>query len=107
MSYLQQLAAAANTMGAPPTPGPPNIGTPPPIPSTEPPPYDAAMDPAWKGLLDPNRHDLRSFLNELSPEHRQMLLQEFMKHRARPAATMAPIPGPQLPQGAPLPPPSL
>ena len=72
-------------IGGPPSPAPGagSISTPPPpMPSTEPPPYDVAQDPAWRGLLDSQNHAMRSFLNELSPEHRQMLLNEFMKHKA-------------------------
>lgn len=105
MAYLNALQSAAAPVGTPPATPAPNVGTPPAAqPHVEAPPYDAANDPAWKGLLDPNDHAFRNFLNELSPEHRQMLLQKAMTMKAQRAAP-SPIPGPQLPPNAPMPPP--
>jgi hypothetical protein len=103
MSYLHQLqSAASGGMGSPPTPGPRHIGAAPPGPQhTEPPPYDVAHDPAWKGILDPNNAPLRSFLNEISPEQRQMLLQEVMKMKAAPMLNQAQMMPTQPPVGPP------
>lgn len=102
----------APQIGSPsPAPGAGSIASPPPpIPSSEPPPYDALQDPAWRGFIDPQDHAFRSFVNELSPEHRQMLLQKFMAHKAHamlnapprmpPAPTAGPpMGGPSLPPG--------
>jgi hypothetical protein len=53
-------------------------------PHIEAPPYDAAIDPGWKGILDPHDHELRNFLNGISPEERQMLLVRLGKAGAPP-----------------------
>lgn len=78
MSYLaamQKLMSASKpALGTPAAKSPANVGVPPMQSHIEPPPYDAAVDPAWKGILDPNDHELRNFLSQLSPEERQMLL---------------------------------
>lgn len=82
-----------------------SIGVPPAKPHIEAAPYDAAQDPGWKGILDPNDHELRNFLNQIEPEQRQMLLQRVMQA----ASAMKPGNGPpgvppipqQMPMGAP------
>lgn len=91
MAYLAQLLSRANpAIGKPPAPNRPAIGAAPTVAPAqshiEPPPYDAAMDPGWKGILDPSDHELRNFLNGLSPEERQMLLVRLGKTGAPPAA---------------------
>ena len=104
MGYLGLGAGMGAGLGAPSAaPGAGSIGAPPPpVPSTEPPPYDVLQDPSWKGLVGPNEHAWRNFLNELSPEHRQMLLQKAMQLKAgnRPAGPppqAGPMPGPPMP----------
>jgi len=88
MSYLNQLAAAASPVGAPPAPSAPNIGTAPVAsqPHVEAPAYDAGLDPSWAGVLDPNDHALRNALSEMSPEVRQLLLMRLGKIQAPSAA---------------------
>ena len=86
-------------MGSPPPTPAPNVGAPPPVPQhSEPPPYDVLHDPGWKGIIDPSNKPMVQFLNELSPEHRQMLLQEVMKLKGQ-AQRPTPIP----PQAGPMP----
>jgi hypothetical protein len=99
MGYLQQMAQGASPMGAP--PAGPNVGTPPPLPSTDPPPYDVLQDPAWAGMVHPNEHAWRSFLNELSPEHRQMLLQKANQLKSGGRAAAPPMPAGPPPSAAP------
>lgn len=71
---------AGGGVGTPPVAGTKgNLGVPPAQPHIESAPYDAAIDPAWKGILDPNDHELRNFINQQSPEDRQMLLQRVAK----------------------------
>lgn len=81
MAFGQALAKLAGSggggVGAPPAPKVANIGAPPAQPHVQPPPYDAAVDPGWKGILDPNDHELRNLLNGLSPEERQVLLKRM------------------------------
>jgi hypothetical protein len=48
------------------------------------------QDPSWGGLVHPGDHAFRSFLNELSPEHRQMLLQRAMQLKSAPPAAAPP-----------------
>jgi hypothetical protein len=81
MGYLGMLArAASNGMGRPPA-NPRNVGTPPAAqPHIEAAPYDVAQDPGWAKILDPADHALRNFLNEISPEQRQMLQQRVMQY---------------------------
>lgn len=116
MAYLNRVASLLSPSIGTPSPAPSphgSISTPPSgvksvttrfaqvpeaKPHVQPAPYDAAHDPAWKPFLDPNDHELRNMLNQLSPEERQLLLRKFME---RPKV-MAPIPpeaGPQIPMG--------
>lgn len=94
MAYLQQLGRlASGLIGTPPSVTPPNIGAAPTVapaqPHIEPPPYDVAMDPAWKGILDPNDHELRNILNGMSPEERQVFLVRLGKAGGPPAVAAA------------------
>src|SRR5580700_318296 len=93
MAYLQRAAALGNpSLGTPtPPPGPGSLSTPPPVPSTEPPPYDVAADPSWMPFVQSGDHAWRSFLNEISPEHRQMLHQRLTHQRSLPPG-ITPIP---------------
>jgi hypothetical protein len=97
--YQRALAASATPLGSPPAAGR-AIGTPPAIPAAqphiEPAPYDVAQDPAWKGIVDPNDHELRNFLNAASPEERQMLLNRLGKGQA----AAPPVTAAQPPQGS-------
>ena len=106
MAYLQHMTASINpqaqALGKPPIQVRANIGTAPPVaaaqPHVEPPPYDAAMDPAWRGILDPNDHELRNALNAMTPETRQMLLVRLGRAvppavAAEPHGLPAPTPG--------------
>jgi hypothetical protein len=76
------------------------IGAPPSVPELQPhigaPPYDVAKDPAWQGIVAPDDHPLRNFLNGLSPEERQMLLERLAKGKAggmgQPPGGAAPMP---------------
>jgi hypothetical protein len=90
------------------------LGVPPAQPHIEPAPYDAATDPGWQGLLDPNDHEFRNFLNQISPEERQMLLKRAQTLGAKgggaqpapampPAAMPPPGPGSTPPPGGPSP----
>lgn len=111
MSYLASMLAnvGGQKLGTPPSRQAPNVGVPPAQPHIEPAPYDVAMDAAWKGVVDPNDHELRNFLNGLSPEERQMLitrLGRLIAPRNIPptpnipagaAATPAPLPTGQVP----------
>ena len=97
LSAMQKLAAPS--VGTAPQPRAPSIGVPPVQAHIEPAPYDVAMDPGWKGVLDPNDHELRNFLNGLSPEERQMLLTRVGKigGAGSPSPPMPPV---AIPQGA-------
>jgi hypothetical protein len=81
LAALQRLASGG--IGRAPAANTRNIATPPLVPPAqshvEAPPYDVAQDPGWAKILDPADHALRNFLNELSPEHRQMLQQRVQQ----------------------------
>lgn len=105
MAYLNQLAKMSAPVGKPPAIKKPNLGAAP-IPAAQPhiqpPPYDAAMDPAWKGILDPNNHDLRNLLNSLEPEQRQVLLVNIGRASPSPIGAQPDAMPPSMPS---LPPP--
>lgn len=115
MSYIASLQRAGNTgaplparqspFGAPPKSATIRFNTPPAAqPHVEPPPYDVAQDPGWRGLVDPNDHELRNFLNQISPEERQMLLSRLQQigTALRPGAVPPGVP-PDIQQGATVP----
>jgi hypothetical protein len=104
VAYLNELAALAGKgVGQPPQPRaqtlgqpPGSVGVPAAQPHVEPPPYDAAMDPAWKGILNPSDHEFRNALNDMSPEIRQLLLTRLMsgaKPAVQPVASTPIAPG--------------
>ena len=100
-SLLAKLGAGGGGVGAPPAaPAAAAGGVPPAQPHIEPAPYDVATDPAWKGIVDPNDHELRNFLNQTTPEERQMLLMRLMKMGGAGAAPAAPAGAPGAMPGA-------
>ena len=93
MSYLSHLAAASGSMGAPPAPQQKAVGAPPmPQPHITPAPYSVAKDPGWKGIVDPNDHELVNLLDKLEPEERQLLQQRVLQKMGGGAAP-PPMPG--------------
>ena len=90
MAYTSALRGLLGGIGTPPSQAQtPSIGTPGAVaaqPHVEAPPYDVAHDPGWHGILDPNDHPLRNFLNGLSPEERQLLLMRLGAARPSPVA---------------------
>jgi hypothetical protein len=81
MSFAGAAQSLGGQLGAPPSGagklGSPPAGIPPAQPHIEGAPYDVAKDPGWKGIIDPNDHELRNLLNEMTPEQRQILQQRI------------------------------
>jgi hypothetical protein len=96
MNALQKLALPQLGAGARPGAN----ATPAAQPHIEPAPYDVAHDPGWTGVIDPNDHAVRNFLNGLTPEERMLVLKLAQKG----VPGLQPGPGAGPPGGAPPPP---
>lgn len=105
LSKLGALGGAG--LGVAPVKAAPQLGAPPAQPHVQPPPYDAATDPGWKGILDPNDHELRNILNNLSPEERQVLLKRMSGAPIAPAAAPGGVVGLSAPPAIAAPPAAL
>lgn len=90
----------------------PPLGTPPAQPHVAPAPYDVAQDPGWMAAFPEiaQDHEFRNFINNVSPEERQMLFKRLAQNAREVNASLGqsytlptPPPPPPVPNPQPAP----